>query len=465
MAKSKWMTETRDNFRKFTDSPKKIATYIGNNMILPKRLANIYENHYLSSYKKYYGENEPEDNDEQFDEGEEEKVETDQPKTSKLNKKEPSGVRSRSRSRSPKTNQGLGPKKQKKVDFKRLIYERNKAKYGKPMIDKSKLSKEERKELERLEKEITMSRWNPDTHLLSVHGKPIFHPYGKGNTNPTVGGIVYGQYMLTHNIHPHSGDNKPLYQQVYESAHNQAFENGKRTLVPTKGIPADPEVPVEVLEELKNRNPTMPGLSSKHLKRHVKQLDLLQEPCFASKHTISAPTGRSDGVKTTEKDFTPHKILKAEQFHPKNEVKKAGKAKENTSKPRGFEQNVEQIGAFSEKSKPVSIAATPVVLNVKDTNKKIVGDLTSKSMGKTMASTGKNLNQQLKAVAKPVEAQPVKAKPAAKPEVKPSAKPSGNTKNQQKTISPIPGPIAYDTDYGRSDQKENNARNNDHSDW
>jgi len=53
------------------------------------------------------------------------------------------------------------------------------------------------------------SRWLPDSALTTYFGKPAFHAYGNGNTNPTVGGGIYGQYMKTHNITPHSGGNRP----------------------------------------------------------------------------------------------------------------------------------------------------------------------------------------------------------------------------------------------------------------
>lgn len=38
------------------------------------------------------------------------------------------------------------------------------------------------------------------------------------NVNPVVGGNIYGQYMLTHNVNPESGNNLPQYQQVYKNA-------------------------------------------------------------------------------------------------------------------------------------------------------------------------------------------------------------------------------------------------------
>jgi hypothetical protein len=123
-----------------------------------------------------------------------------------------------------------------------------------------------------------------------LHGKPVFHAYGKGNRNPTVGGIVYGHYMLTHNINPHRRPNCPTYFQVYNSAHNKAFENGEPKLEPTRDLPKPVELTKEELEDLKTRNPIMPGEPARNMKRHVKQLDLMKEVCFASKHSTPAPS-------------------------------------------------------------------------------------------------------------------------------------------------------------------------------
>lgn len=33
-------------------------------------------------------------------------------------------------------------------------------------------------------------------------GKPVFHTYGNGNTSPATGGVLYGNYMLSHSIVP-----------------------------------------------------------------------------------------------------------------------------------------------------------------------------------------------------------------------------------------------------------------------
>ena len=36
------------------------------------------------------------------------------------------------------------------------------------------------------------TRWLPDSAFITFFGKPAFHLYGKGNTNPANGGTVYG---------------------------------------------------------------------------------------------------------------------------------------------------------------------------------------------------------------------------------------------------------------------------------
>ena len=62
------------------------------------------------------------------------------------------------------------------------------------------------------------SRWLADSAITTFYGKPAFHAYGNGNTNPTVGGTIYGNYLKTHNVNPQSGDNHPEFKQVFTSA-------------------------------------------------------------------------------------------------------------------------------------------------------------------------------------------------------------------------------------------------------
>lgn len=55
------------------------------------------------------------------------------------------------------------------------------------------------------------TRWLPDSSFTTYYGIPAFHLYGRANTNPTIGGVNYGDNMLTHNINAESGLNPPLY--------------------------------------------------------------------------------------------------------------------------------------------------------------------------------------------------------------------------------------------------------------
>lgn len=368
IAKSKWMTETRDNFRKFTDDPADVY-YIGNRLADDKKLANMAEGHYMTSYKRDFGDAPSEEDEGEVD------VEPE-PEEEKKDKKEKKSKRSQSPNKKQNRSQSREnvPTKQKKLDIKRWIYERNKAKYGHHVLDKSKLSKKERKELERIEKEISVSRWKPNTHTLSLHGKPIWHPYGQANRDPTVGGVVYGEYMLTHNINPHSGENKPLYQQVYDSAANKAFENGKPKLVATRELPKSPKITKEELEDLKSRNPIMPLNPAKDLKRDVKQLDLMREVCFASKHSTPAQSELVDCDITTEGE-TKEKVQPA----------KTTKARPASVKPK---KTVKATKATTRKAEPQEVEAG-VRLNVKDAQAKDGNRGTRTSNMKTMASTGK----------------------------------------------------------------------------
>ena len=82
---------------------------------------------------------------------------------------------------------------------------------------------------ERIKKLNATTRWLPDSAFTTYFGKPAFCAYGNGNTKPTVGGSVYGQYMLSHNVNPESGAHLPQYQQTYATA---ALYNKKSEVKP-----------------------------------------------------------------------------------------------------------------------------------------------------------------------------------------------------------------------------------------
>ena len=98
----------------------------------------------------------------------------------------------------------------------------------------------------------------PDSAYQSYFGKPAFHAYGKNNTNPTVGGHVYGNYLLSHNVNPEHGKNNPRYQQVYKSALAHGFVNGDRVPVLSRKRKDNLEITAEDLDYKMKMNPIMP---------------------------------------------------------------------------------------------------------------------------------------------------------------------------------------------------------------
>ena len=116
----------------------------------------------------------------------------------------------------------------------------NDAQSARTSMKKRKMTPAERKAAAEMKKRksefLNTTRWLPDSAFTTYFGKPAFHPYGKGNINPTVGGVNYGHNLLTHNINAECGDNPPLYQQVYDSAL-------KAGIVKTKGMRV-PQIPV-----------------------------------------------------------------------------------------------------------------------------------------------------------------------------------------------------------------------------
>ena len=48
---------------------------------------------------------------------------------------------------------------------------------------------------------------------MTYFNKPPFENYG--SANKFSGGVLYGDYMYSHNIYPHTGANRPNTQQLY----------------------------------------------------------------------------------------------------------------------------------------------------------------------------------------------------------------------------------------------------------
>jgi hypothetical protein len=75
-----------------------------------------------------------------------------------------------------------------------------------PLSSKGQKDQNMKKRLDNLN---STTRWLPDSAFTTYFGKPAFHLYGKGNVTPSVGGNIYGQYMLTHNVNPECGEHLP----------------------------------------------------------------------------------------------------------------------------------------------------------------------------------------------------------------------------------------------------------------
>jgi hypothetical protein len=98
-------------------------------------------------------------------------------------------------------------------------------------------------QIDRLKQFYYTTKLLPNSAFTTYFGKPAFENYGYGNTNPTYGGLFYGNYMLSHNINPMDGGNKPEEKQVYSSA---ILKTIKRNNV------RKPEPPRKVPEEIRN---------------------------------------------------------------------------------------------------------------------------------------------------------------------------------------------------------------------
>lgn len=95
-----------------------------------------------------------------------------------------------------------------------------------------------------------------DTALTTYFGKPAFHAYGNSNLNPAQGGLIYGDYMKTHNINPHSGDNNPRGVQVYKRAMRGIQE------VVNEG-PSNPNKPMPIVMKSKRVRAPQPPREAK----------------------------------------------------------------------------------------------------------------------------------------------------------------------------------------------------------
>lgn len=92
---------------------------------------------------------------------------------------------------------------------------------------------------ERIRKFGEQTKSLANSAFTTYYGKPAFENYGRGNIKPAAGGLIYGNYMKTHNVNPHRGNKNPHFKQTY----NNALMYGSR-------MPAcEPELPRKVKED------------------------------------------------------------------------------------------------------------------------------------------------------------------------------------------------------------------------
>jgi len=104
-----------------------------------------------------------------------------------------------------------------------------KAKILDPETDKEKLDRRKR----RVKKFEEQTKWLPNSAFTTYYGKPAFENYGRGNLRPATGGIIYGNYLKTHNVNPHRGAKTPQYKQTF----NNALMYGSRMPVCEQELP------------------------------------------------------------------------------------------------------------------------------------------------------------------------------------------------------------------------------------
>ncbi|KRX08661.1 hypothetical protein PPERSA_07473 [Pseudocohnilembus persalinus] len=184
-----------------------------------------------------------------------------------------------------------------KVKSKLLSYKKQ-AKKLDPVYEKERL--ERRKE--RISQMGKTTRWLPNTAFTTYYGKPAFENYGMGNVKPTVGGLVYGQYMLSHNVNPHRGNKEPQFIQ----SHNNAIKFGERQ--PS----SEPQPPRNCKEEFR--------LSQKQVQEHINRNPLTATKNERKNLKIVKPD-LINALRFASEENSPEHSVDSETKVPKNQPK------------------------------------------------------------------------------------------------------------------------------------------------
>jgi len=183
-----------------------------------------------------------------------------------------------------------------KVQNRLLSYKVDRRRELDPVEDADRIKRrEERIEVPTADQKFKReTRWLPNSAFQTYYGKPAFESYGIGNTNPTWGGLGYGQYMVSHNVNPHRYPNNPEVKQVTESAEVSQI---KQELIREKYNRSDNHVPRKTRDEYaKSQNQleqdkealslaavTRPAAEERTDIQPHRKPDLLRTDVFASK--------------------------------------------------------------------------------------------------------------------------------------------------------------------------------------
>eukprot|EP01017_Pseudomicrothorax_dubius_P024381 TRINITY_DN2590_c0_g2_i1.p1 TRINITY_DN2590_c0_g2~~TRINITY_DN2590_c0_g2_i1.p1 ORF type:complete len:347 (-),score=88.81 TRINITY_DN2590_c0_g2_i1:89-1129(-) len=179
---------------------------------------------------------------------------------------------------------------------------------GGTLLDKE----EEARRKRRVKKLMKDMRWMADSATQTYLGKPAFNNYGMNSTKPTVGGIVYGQYMNTHNVNPHRGPNYPEFRQIYKNAEMGADRRPPRPpTMPRKALLIDEEEDKKQIELEKARSPLEPEKTKKTQQGFMKP-NLVKDMKFGTKTAEQAQTQKEE-----KKEKKDPKLEKAEEMMDK----------------------------------------------------------------------------------------------------------------------------------------------------
>jgi hypothetical protein len=132
------------------------------------------------------------------------------------------------------------------------------------------------------------TRWLPDSSFYTYLGRSPWHAYGKANTNPTFGGLNYGQNLLSHSINAECGDKCPQFPQTYPNALAKGLEKTKGLRLAE--IPRSNQPVVITEEELEFMRTRMPILAKSRRPLTAK----------ADNKDIKVPTGIKSIIKMSK---------------------------------------------------------------------------------------------------------------------------------------------------------------------